>query len=74
MNNADMVQALVNFTVADHNYIRLLTGTLIQDGRFTPPLNSPEAMRRIREAKAKRDSLEVEMYAQLEEALKRRPS
>ncbi len=73
MNNADALQAMVNFTVADHNYVTLLTATFIKDSRFTYPLNYEQAMRRLKQAKAERDSLEVEMYAILENVVDRRP-
>ncbi len=73
MNNSDALQAMVSFTVADHDYVTLLTATFIKDSRFSYPANYEQAMRRLKAAKAKRDSLEVEMYAILQEVVDRRP-
>ncbi len=67
MNNGDALQAVVDFVVANHDYVNLIHDAFIKQGRFTRPADFAAAMKHIKEAKANRDLLEVKMYALLEE-------
>ncbi len=66
MNNADVVQSVIDFTRADHDYVILLAQTFTRNGKFTPPTDFAAALTRLKAAKARRDSLETEMYALIE--------
>ncbi len=62
MNKVELLHATVAFRAADHEYDGLIAKTFIIDGKFYPSA-TPALLRRIRQAKEKRDELERKMYS-----------
>ena len=62
MDSAELLNATINFSVAQHRYATLIARAFINEGRFNSSITD-EDLQRIRDAKRESEIMEERMYA-----------